>query len=62
MHVSARADYALRAVLAIADDAAVDRPSGGRRRRVWLRRRAWPRQIPLSVLHGILLTCAGPAC
>lgn len=47
MHVSARADYALRAVLAIADT------GGGELVKAAIL--AKKQQIPLSVLHGILL-------
>ncbi|SCL41162.1 Rrf2 family protein [Micromonospora pallida] len=47
MHVSARADYALRALLAIADT------GGGEL--VKAATLAEVQQIPLSVLHGILL-------
>ncbi|WDZ85158.1 RrF2 family transcriptional regulator [Micromonospora cathayae] len=47
MHVSARADYALRAVLAIADT------GGGELVKAAVLAEA--QQIPLSVLHGILL-------
>ncbi|WBB79342.1 Rrf2 family transcriptional regulator [Micromonospora sp. WMMD882] len=47
MHVSARADYALRAVLAIADTASGEPVKAAALAQV--------QQIPLSVLHGILL-------
>ena len=57
VYVSARSDYALRAMLAVAaaSPAAATRASGGGGELV--RRPAWPRcrSIPLSFLQGILL-------